>query len=246
MYDIDELERTWKRYRMRRLVKISAAGATLLAVAGLVAYLAVGRPFAAERNDTDAGVNRGALNATKESAAAAPSASTSNASSPSPGSEKPLAPTVPSLDRDREPPKSEKPRRSKPKISIVVSDRNGKPLNSAESERPKVHLQVNEAKNSQVVKQIERRFLTTRDYDDAIYLAKHYYRKKLYKKAEYWAMQANTIDTAQEESWLIFAKAKAKRGRRVDALKVLQAYYERSGSARAKDLIDRIRKGKSY
>jgi hypothetical protein len=79
-----------------------------------------------------------------------------------------------------------------------------------------------------------------------MYLAKYYYRKKRYRKAEYWAMQANAIDSTQEGSWIIFGKAKAKQGHRTDALRVLQAFYDRSGSMRVKMLIDRIRKGRSY
>jgi len=97
-----------------------------------------------------------------------------------------------------------------------------------------------------VVKEIEARFPDTRDYDDAIYLAKYYYGKHQYSKAENWAMQANSIDSTQEESWIIYAKAKAKRGHRAAALRILQAYYDQTGSLRAKMLIDRIRKGKKF
>ena len=79
-----------------------------------------------------------------------------------------------------------------------------------------------------------------------MYLAKYYYGKKKYKKAEYWAMQANSIDSTKEDSWIVFGKAKAKQGHRTDALRVLQAYYDRSGSMRVKELIHRIRKGKPY
>jgi tetratricopeptide (TPR) repeat protein len=79
-----------------------------------------------------------------------------------------------------------------------------------------------------------------------MYLAKYYYGKRNYRRAEKWAMQANAIDSSKEESWIIFGKALAKRGHRADALRVLQAYYDRSGSMRVKELIDRIRKGKKY
>jgi hypothetical protein len=130
---------------------------------------------------------------------------------------------------------------------ITLTDRNAPVEKGGESKaEKKMRLKMTDAKSRKVVKQIESRFPATRDYDDAMYLAKYYYRKKKYRKAEYWAMQANTIDSSQEGSWIIFGKAKAKQGHRADALRVLQAYYDRSGSMQVKMLIDRIRKGQSY
>ena len=59
-------------------------------------------------------------------------------------------------------------------------------------------------------------------------------------------MNANVVDNSAEESWLIYAKAEAKRGYRAQALRILQNYYDRSGSESAKILIDKIRKGEAF
>jgi hypothetical protein len=66
-----------------------------------------------------------------------------------------------------------------------------------------------------------------------------------YKKAEYWALQTNRINEKIEDSWLIFATAKAKQGKKNEAMKVLRAYIDKTDSVRAKELYGRINSGKS-
>ncbi len=67
-----------------------------------------------------------------------------------------------------------------------------------------------------------------------------------YAKAEKWALETNKLDNAIEESWLIFAKAQAKQGKRIESLKVLKAFFDQGGSSKAKILMDRIRRGKNF
>ena len=94
--------------------------------------------------------------------------------------------------------------------------------------------------------EIEERFKSYQDPKDSLTLAKMYYKKGNYKKAESWAVSTNNIDGDIEESWLIFAKSRAKQGFRKDAIKVLQSYYDETNSAKAKDLLVKIRFGKSF
>jgi len=95
-------------------------------------------------------------------------------------------------------------------------------------------------------KEVEERFKETQDTADSLYLAKYYYKKGDYAKAENWAIATNNIDGDIEESWLIFAKARAKQGKRVDAIKVLQTYYDETKSKKAKQLLDKLRLGKPF
>ena len=88
----------------------------------------------------------------------------------------------------------------------------------------------------------EERFKSTQDPQDSLYLAKYYYKKGNYEKAETWAVNTNSIDGDIEDSWIIFAKARAKQGHRVDAIKVLQSYYDETGSQKAKKLLDKLRR----
>jgi len=96
------------------------------------------------------------------------------------------------------------------------------------------------------IKTYEERFRSSQDPKDSLYLAKFYYNKGNYEKAETWAVNTNNIDGDIEESWLIFAKARAKQGHRVDAIKVLQSYYEETGSTKAKDILDKLRRNKPF
>ncbi len=96
------------------------------------------------------------------------------------------------------------------------------------------------------IAELEDRFKSYQDPKDSLALAKLYYKNGDYKKAESWAVSTNNIDGDIEESWLIFAKARAKQGFRKDAIKVLQSYYDETNSAKAKKLLVKIRFGKSF
>jgi len=96
------------------------------------------------------------------------------------------------------------------------------------------------------VAELEEKFKISQNPEDSLAIAKFYYQKGNYKKAENWAVNTNNLDGDIEESWLIFAKARAKQGFRVDAIKVLQSYYDETNSKKAKDLLVKIRFGKSF
>jgi len=117
--------------------------------------------------------------------------------------------------------------------------------NNVSQAKKKLHIEVIEAGSSPTsYKEIAKRFRMGHDTDDSLFLAKSYYRKGNYKKAEYWALQTNKINGNIEESWLIFAKAKVKRGRRNEAIRILNAYIKRTRSIEAKVLLEKIKKGK--
>jgi tetratricopeptide (TPR) repeat protein len=109
--------------------------------------------------------------------------------------------------------------------------------------RKKLHIEVIDASKANNLKEIEKRFRLGHDTDDSLFLAKSYYKKRQYKKAEYWALQTNKINQNIEESWLLFAKAKVKRGHKNEAIRILNSYIERTKSIEAKVLIEKIKKG---
>ena len=112
--------------------------------------------------------------------------------------------------------------------------------------RKKIHIEVTEKGDKDIAKEIESRFKFAKDKSDSLFLAKYYYDKGNYKKAENWALETNKIDSGIEESWLIFAKTLVKRGKRADAIKVLQTYYDDTNSVDTKSLMDKIRLGKKF
>ncbi len=112
-----------------------------------------------------------------------------------------------------------------------------------EKPRKKVHLNIIETTSVSAYKDVAKRFSQSHDTDDSLFLAKSYYRKGNYKKAEYWALQTNKVNANIEESWLIFAKSKVKLGRKNEAISVLTAYIKKSNSVQAKSLLHKIKKG---
>jgi len=235
MYDIDELEKQWKSYRRKRMLlhgSIATAILLLLALPILYVSFKTAKPSSEEANPVVSQKTGKSREANRSTVSAETIGKT--------GASAPLTPEVPSMQNAEQ-------EKKKPKMMITFSGSSGG-TSGAESgtQGGKVEMQMVKSANRSVVQEIEKRFPMSRDYDDAMYLAKYYYGKKKYKKSENWAMQANSIDSSKPESWIIFGKSKAKMGHRRDALKVLQAYYDRTGNMEVKMLIDKIRKGKRF
>lgn len=106
--------------------------------------------------------------------------------------------------------------------------------------RKKIHFEITDARNPTVYKEIERRFSVAPNTDDALFLARMYYRKGDYRKSAYWALQTNKLNGNIEESWLIFARSKAKTGLKNEAIRVLSQYVKKSNSVEAKMLLKKL------
>ena len=84
---------------------------------------------------------------------------------------------------------------------------------------------------------MEKRFLESHDIDDALFLARSYYKKGDYEKAASWALEINKLDEDMEEGLLIFVKSKVKMGRKNEAISILMTYVKKSDSQEAKKLL---------
>ena len=91
---------------------------------------------------------------------------------------------------------------------------------------------------------VEKRFAQSNDIDDALFLARSYYKKENYKKSESWAYEVNKLDSNLEEGLLIFIKSKVKLGRKNDALSILSNYLKKTNSIEAKNLLYKIENNK--
>jgi hypothetical protein len=101
----------------------------------------------------------------------------------------------------------------------------------------KIHLEVIDASNVAAYEDIEKRFLQNRDIDDALFLARSYYKQGKYQKAEYWAFETNKLDESLEESILIFVQSKVKLNHINEAISILKNYIEKSNSQNAVELL---------
>jgi len=111
------------------------------------------------------------------------------------------------------------------------------------NEKPhkKIQLNIIESSSLDAYKDVEKRFYESRDIDDSIFLAKIYYRKGLYKKSEYWALQTNKLNNNIDESWIIFAQSKMKQGQKNEAVRILTNYVKRTGSQNAQNILNRLK-----
>lgn len=223
MYDIESLEHQWKRYKRKKLLLPVALGAFLL-VSGVVFFF---WNSARHPGITEVDV-----------------VSSSRKHPVSPGAEEKK--TSPSLSTEV-PSMSKKPARKKG-WKMTFADSETPDRNHVEAHAPshRIDITVTKKNTKTSVSDMESRFLSDPKKEDALYLAKYYYKKKEYKKALKWALETNKLDSDIEESWLIFGKAKAKLGKRMEAIRVLQAYYDRTGSMKAKNILGKIRRGKAF
>jgi tetratricopeptide (TPR) repeat protein len=126
------------------------------------------------------------------------------------------------------------------KVSIKVTEPIKKPV-ATEKPRKKMHLNIIETTSASAYKDVAKRFADTADTDDSLFLARTYYEQGNNKKAIYWALETNKINSNIEESWLIFAKSKARSGHKNDAIRILSSYIKRSNSYEAKALLKKLK-----
>ena len=110
--------------------------------------------------------------------------------------------------------------------------------------RKKMHLNIIETSSITAYEDVEKRFLQSHDVDDSLFLAKAYYDKGNYRKAEYWSLQTNKLDGNIEESLFIFVKSKFKLGQRNEAIRILTTYIKKSNSSEAISLLTRMKNGR--
>jgi len=223
MYNVDELEKKWFRYRRKKLrlpiVMLAIVGGSMLMVPKLLDI---------KGNILDGNISINGVEATSWIQNAINGSNNVHLAK--------LSTEVPSMEINA--------KEHKEKSGQIVFNEKDSNNTIYLKKRKKIHIEVIEKGNSDIAKDIEDRFNFAKDKSDSLFLAKYYYDKKEYKKAERWALETNKIDNTIEESWIIFAKVLSKQGKRADAIKILQAYFNDSNSVKAKTLMDKIRLGK--
>ncbi len=76
--------------------------------------------------------------------------------------------------------------------------------------------------------------------DLAIMIANEYFQQKKYKQAMEWAIKANSFDTENEKSWIIYAKSAYKLGDKNKAVNALKIYLYKHKSPQVKKLLTQI------
>ena len=90
---------------------------------------------------------------------------------------------------------------------------------------------------------LESKFHATKNIEYSLALAEEAYDKKDYDGAIRWALASNEINKDNVQSWIIFAKANYKKGRKNDALYALETFNSRANNSDIANLISQIRNG---
>ncbi|MDQ7047449.1 MAG: hypothetical protein Q9M39_07455 [Sulfurovum sp.] len=107
-----------------------------------------------------------------------------------------------------------------------------------------IHLDIIKTANARAFKDVEKRFRSSHDTEDSLFLARTYYDKGQYEQSEFWALETNKISPNIEESMFIFVKSKMKLGRKDEARNILTGYLKKSNSPKARNLLLRIENNK--
>jgi len=229
MYNVEKLEQQWLQYRRKKIIlPVVSALVGIAVLSGIVYYTG------SDRSSLD-------VNGSASTTVAA-----ANTTMPSHGLGQDLpigklstlATAVPSLEASLQ--------NKRHRAGQIIFQDSEQAQTQQTKKRKNLLIQVTERGGKDIAVDIENRFEFAKDKSDSLFLAKYYYDKMEYAKAEKWALETNKLDNAIEESWLIFAKAQAKQGKRIESLKVLKAFFDQGGSSKAKILMDRIRRGKNF
>lgn len=255
MYDIPELEKKWRKYKSKQIKKPLIIASVALALVSGVAVLAI--TYLGNKTETQSTTTAKVQPSTKQETKAMvitkePAMQQQN--QPPGGTQNALIQVQPTVAQpvnenniDLSKATVVTPNVPPEKIRVIGFDKKQKKKVAKEYQDiliPKQSQQ--EIQEHEKIAEIKERFKTSQDPKDSLYIAKYYYKKGEYKKAENWAVNTNNLDGDIEESWLIFAKSRAKQGFRVDAIKVLQSYYDETSSPKAKRLLDKLRFGKDF
>ncbi len=103
-------------------------------------------------------------------------------------------------------------------------------------------LGTKKTKTQRSLKSLKKKFYATNNPKYALQIAQRFYNAKRYKEALKWSLIANEVDEQKPESWIMFAKAKMKMGKRQDAINVLNAYLKTYTSAKISRYLKKIKK----
>jgi len=127
-------------------------------------------------------------------------------------------------------------------VDIPILDIKGEDnhIESDRGNRKKMHIDIIGTSSITAYEDVEKRFLQSRDIDDALFLAKGYYKRSNYEKAVYWSFEVNKLDEDLEESIFIFVKSKVKLGQKNEGILLLKNYLKKSHSEVGKVLLYKI------
>ncbi len=113
-------------------------------------------------------------------------------------------------------------------------------IEKKETQKPAFRIIAKDANKETI---LLKNYSINKDFSSALKLAEYYFWQKNYKKAIYWSKNANKLDSAKDDSWIIYAKSKYALGEKDDAIESLKTFLNIFYSKRANELLKRYQKG---
>lgn len=242
MYDIQQLENEWKKYRKKKLKPWYIGALTFIALSLLFVFFVV-------NEKVDFNTIKSYFQTSKDSVSYEVSSNFQKQSKSSILINEALdrLETKERILKESMITVTDKPVKKPMNILVDIPVLDGTENFAAQAydpNKPKVNLDIVETSNVTAYKDVEKRFRESHEIDDALFLARSYYEKGDYKKSEYWALETNKLDEKSEESLFIFVKSKAKLGRSNEAISILTDYIKMSNSQEGKKLLYQIENNK--
>lgn len=225
MYDYDELEKKWKLYKQNKYKKLTLTAISFVAVAFASATTTY---FVVESKQNDSPV----LLSAKQ-----PDKNETITIQPLPQPQTPKEIVIISQNDDKIDQfrsfeqKEQRQDEQKPIIQAVHKKEEPKIA-------PKIYM---ETKSIGLTETLEEKYSRQPSCPIAISLSSEYYKAGDYQKALYWAINANSLDPKSDKSWVMFAKASYKLGKKNDALNALENFIKTSSSDSAKAALNQIK-----
>ncbi len=139
------------------------------------------------------------------------------------------------------PPKAKPVVKKKPKQAIVIGDTSS----AASSQAPKQSLfQVaNTTTSEDELRGVIKRFNKTKKPALSLFIAKKYYEQGNYKESYKYARTTYKLNPNIENGVILYAQSLAKLGKNDLAVSKLKTYIKKSGSIKAKILLDEMQQG---
>ncbi|NLC27532.1 MAG: hypothetical protein GX780_02030 [Campylobacteraceae bacterium] len=108
--------------------------------------------------------------------------------------------------------------------------------------RAKIHIDIKPT-SSNTTKYLKEKFDVTGNIVFALMIADEYYSLGEYENALRWALTANEMNPKNERSWILFAMIKAKLNRPQEAIMALEEYLKTNNSGKIESLLISLKRG---
>ena len=243
MLNIIELEKQWRRYKIRYYIPHFTIFMSLLIIAILSFFL-----LTSDTTKTIPAINEVSIPLLKNEVLAVKE-TIAKKDKQKPSSEAPLKlqPSLSFLENMHITSRTyvKSPKVTHPKVIPVKVVQKPKAVKTVVAQQKIIsRISIKRKDTAQELQSIIKRFKQSNNPGLSLFIAKKYYTQKNYQQAYNYALITNKLNSKIEESWIVFCKSLVKLGKKQFAIKVLQDYTQDTQSSTANILLSDIKSGK--